>query len=104
VDAFWQAGIDAGYRDAGAPGPRTIHGPDYYGGFLPDPDGNSAEAAYTEREDPAPDGYIDHLWIRVREPAASKRFCVTITPYAGLRIGVDKPDHVQLVGIASASR
>ena len=23
VDAFWQAGIDAGYRDDGAPGPRT---------------------------------------------------------------------------------
>jgi catechol 2,3-dioxygenase-like lactoylglutathione lyase family enzyme len=23
VDAFWQAGVDAGYRDDGAPGPRT---------------------------------------------------------------------------------
>ncbi|MEA2282160.1 MAG: hypothetical protein QOK21_2767, partial [Solirubrobacteraceae bacterium] len=22
VDAFWQAGVDAGYRDDGAPGPR----------------------------------------------------------------------------------
>jgi catechol 2,3-dioxygenase-like lactoylglutathione lyase family enzyme len=51
VDAFWQAGIDAGYRDDGAPGPRTIYGPDYYGGFLLDPDGNSAEAVHTERED-----------------------------------------------------
>ena len=29
VDAFWQAGIDAGYRDEGAPGPRTVYGPDY---------------------------------------------------------------------------
>ena len=38
VDAFWQAGIDAGYRDDGAPGLRTIYGPDYYGGFLLDPD------------------------------------------------------------------
>ena len=37
VDAFWQAGIDAGYRDDGAPGPRTEYGPDYYGGFLLDP-------------------------------------------------------------------
>ncbi len=27
VDAFWQAGIDAGYRDDGAPGPRTIYRP-----------------------------------------------------------------------------
>ena len=98
VDAFWRAGIDAGYRDDGAPGPRTIHGPDYYGGFLLDPDGNSAEAVHTNREDPVPDGCIDHLWIRVRDPAASKRFYMTIAPHAGLRIGVDKPDHVQMVG------
>lgn len=55
VDAFWQAGIDAGYRDDGAPGPRTVYGPDYYGGFLLDPDGNSAEAVHTEREDPVPE-------------------------------------------------
>ena len=98
VDAFWQAGIDAGYRDDGAPGPRTIYGPDYYGGFLLDPDGNSAEAVHTKREDPVPDGCVDHLWIRVRDPAASKRFYMTIAPHAGLRIGVDKPDHVQMVG------
>src|SRR4029077_4512585 len=29
VDAVWQAGIDAGYRDDGAPGPRAVYGPDY---------------------------------------------------------------------------
>ena len=98
VDAFWQAGIDAGYRDDGAPGPRTIYRPDYYGGFLLDPDGNSAEAVHTKREDPVPDGRVDHLCIRVRDPAASTRFYMTIAPHAGLRIGVDKPDHVQMVG------
>jgi len=94
VDAFWQAGIDAGYRDDGAPGPRTVYGPDYCGGFLLDPDGNSAEAVHTEREDPVLAGRVDHLWIRVRDPAASKRFYTTIAPHAGLRIGVDEPDHV----------
>ncbi len=83
VDAFWQAGIDAGYRD---------------GGFLLDPDGNSAEAVHTERGDPMPDEHVDHLWIRVRELAASKRFYMTIAPHAGLRLGVDEPDHVQMVG------
>src|SRR3984893_4654090 len=46
VDAFWQAGIDAGHRDAGAPGPRPVYGPDYYGGFLLDPDRNSVEAVH----------------------------------------------------------
>src|SRR5690349_1751640 len=71
VDAFWQAGIDAGYRDDGAPGPRTVYGPDYYGGFLLDPDGNSVEAVHLQRENPVPDGCIDHLWIRVRDPAPS---------------------------------
>ena len=98
VDEFWQAGVDAGYRDDGAPGPRTIYGPDYYGGFLLDPDGNSAEAVHTERDDPVPDGSVDHLWIRVRDLAASKRFYTTIAPYAGLELGVDEPDHVQLKG------
>src|SRR5256712_3400638 len=56
VDAFWQAGVDAGYRDEGAPGPRTQYGPTYYGGFLLDPDGNSVEAVHDDREDPVPDG------------------------------------------------
>jgi catechol 2,3-dioxygenase-like lactoylglutathione lyase family enzyme len=98
VDAFWRAGIDAGYRDDGAPGPRTMYRPDYYGGFLLDPDGNSVEAGYTEREDPVADGCIDHLWIRVRDPAASKRFYSTIAPHAGLRIGMDEPQHVQFIG------
>jgi catechol 2,3-dioxygenase-like lactoylglutathione lyase family enzyme len=98
VDAFWQAGIEAGFRDDGSPGPRTVYGPDYYGGFLLDPDGNSAEAVHTDRDDPVPTGCIDHLWLRVRDPAASKRFYETIAPHAGLRIGVDEPDHVQMVG------
>jgi catechol 2,3-dioxygenase-like lactoylglutathione lyase family enzyme len=97
VDAFWQAGIDAGYRDDGAPGPRTVYGPDYYGGFLLDPDGNSAEAVHPGHA-AVTRSWIDHLWIRVRDPAASKRFYTTIAPHAGLRIGVDEPDHVQLVG------
>jgi catechol 2,3-dioxygenase-like lactoylglutathione lyase family enzyme len=54
VDAFWQAGIDAGYRDDGVPGPRAEYGSDYYGGFLLDPDGNSAEAVHYERAAPCP--------------------------------------------------
>jgi catechol 2,3-dioxygenase-like lactoylglutathione lyase family enzyme len=43
VDAFWQAGIGAGYGDDGAPGPRPQYGSTYYGGFLLDPDGNRVE-------------------------------------------------------------
>jgi catechol 2,3-dioxygenase-like lactoylglutathione lyase family enzyme len=57
VDAFWQAGVDAGYRDDGAPGPRTQYGPTYYGGFLLDPDGNSVEAVHAAA---LAAGYEDH--------------------------------------------
>ena len=98
VDSFWQAGIDAGYRDGGAPGPRAEYGPDYYGGFLLDPDGNSAEAVHSERARPVPDGSIDHLWIRVADLAASKRFYTTIAPHAGIRLGDDESGRVQFTG------
>src|SRR3954469_14976603 len=54
VHAFWQAGVDAGFGDDGAPGPRPEYGPDYYGGFLRDPDGNSVEAIHSERPNPVP--------------------------------------------------
>src|SRR6185369_7877456 len=50
VDAFWQAGIDAGYRDDGAPGPRTQYGATSYAAFLLDPDGNRVEAVHEERD------------------------------------------------------
>src|ERR1700755_3103227 len=98
VDAFWQAVIDAGYRDDGAPGPRTIYGPDYYGGFLLDPDGNSAEAVHRERPSAAAPGYIDHLWIRVADVEASKRFYATIAPHAGIRLAHDEPGRVRFSG------
>src|SRR5689334_4577996 len=37
VDRFWQAGVDAGYRSDGEPGPRPQYSAAYYGGFLLDP-------------------------------------------------------------------
>ncbi len=98
VDAFWQAGIDAEYRDGGAPRPRPQYSPAYYGGFLLDPDGNSVEAVHSDREDAVPTGRVDHLWIRVRDPQASRRFYTTIAPHAALRLTHDEPDRVQLSG------
>ena len=98
VDSFWQAGINAGYSDDGAPGPRPQYGPSYYGAFLLDPDGNSVEAVHYDREHAVPDGRIDHLWIRVRDPQASRRFYTTIAPHAGLRLSHDEPSRVQLSG------
>ncbi len=49
VDAFHRAGIDAGYRDHGAPGLRPQYHAGYYGAFLLDPDGNNVEAVFHDR-------------------------------------------------------
>ena len=98
VDAFWQAGIDASYRDDGAPGLRVIYDPDYYGGFLLDPDGNSVEAVHYERAPAVPSGCIDHLTLRVADPQASRRFYATVAPHAGLRQTYDTPDLVRFRG------
>jgi catechol 2,3-dioxygenase-like lactoylglutathione lyase family enzyme len=43
VDAFHAAGIEAGYRDNGAPGFRD-YWPGYYAAYVLDPDGNNVEA------------------------------------------------------------
>jgi catechol 2,3-dioxygenase-like lactoylglutathione lyase family enzyme len=39
VDAAHEAGLAAGGRDGGAPAPRTFGPPNYYSGYLVDPDG-----------------------------------------------------------------
>ena len=98
VDAFWQAGVDAGYPSDGEPGPRPMYSPGYYGGFLLDPDGNSAEAVHGVREPVQADGWIDHVWLRVRDPQASRRFYATVAPYAGLHLAHDSPDRVRFSG------
>ena len=54
VEAFHQAGLDAGGTDNGAPGERANYHPDYYAAFLLDPDGNNIEAVFTARRSAAP--------------------------------------------------
>ena len=93
VDAFWRAGTEAGYRDDGPPGPRPQYSDDYYGAFLLDPDGNSAEAV--NHGGMSRSGIVDHLWIRVADLDASRRFYRTIAEAAGLQPGHDGPDRVQ---------
>lgn len=46
VQEFHEAGLLAGGKCNGAPGPRPQYGPHYYGGFILDPDGNNVEAVY----------------------------------------------------------
>ncbi|WP_342360875.1 VOC family protein [Terrarubrum flagellatum] len=44
VDKFHAAGLKAGGKDNGKPGPRKDYSPTYYASFLIDPDGNNVEA------------------------------------------------------------
>jgi catechol 2,3-dioxygenase-like lactoylglutathione lyase family enzyme len=49
VKAFHRAGVEAGYRDNGEPGPRPQYGPPqmtYYAAYILDPDGNNVEAVH----------------------------------------------------------
>jgi catechol 2,3-dioxygenase-like lactoylglutathione lyase family enzyme len=83
VDDFWRAGIEAGYESDGEPGLRPEYHEDYYGGFLLDPDGNSAEAVYHGRLREGTNT-VDHVWIRVADLDASKAFYETVAPPLGL--------------------
>jgi catechol 2,3-dioxygenase-like lactoylglutathione lyase family enzyme len=96
VDEFWRVGTEAGYSDDGAPGPRPQYGGDYYGAFLLDPDGLSAEAVH--HGGLRRGGVIDHLWIRVADVAAAKRFYEAVAPHAGFRLRHDTTDRAQFVG------
>jgi catechol 2,3-dioxygenase-like lactoylglutathione lyase family enzyme len=85
VDAFWQRGVNAGYRSDGEPGLRPEYHPNYYGGFLLDPDGNSVEACTGFRT--SGDSSIDHVWIGVRDLDESRRFWEAVAPVLGLGVG-----------------
>ena len=93
VDDFWRTGTDAGFSSDGEPGLRPEYGETYYGSFLLDPDGNSAEAVH--HDNLRRGGDIDHLWIRVADVAASKRFYEAAAPHAGFHLHHDSPSRAQ---------
>jgi catechol 2,3-dioxygenase-like lactoylglutathione lyase family enzyme len=49
VDAFHRAALEAGYRDNGPPGERSIYHEGYYGAYVLDPDGHNVEAVFHDR-------------------------------------------------------
>ena len=81
VDEWWERMTGSDHPDDGAPGPRP-YSPDYYGAFVLDPDGNSVEAVHKGRPRQG-ENRIDHLWIRVADLEASKRFYETVGPFGG---------------------
>ena len=49
VDRFHAAATEAGYRDNGPPGERSVYHPGYYGAYVLDPDGNNVEVVNHNR-------------------------------------------------------
>ena len=97
VDAFWRAGVDAGYSSDGEPGERPQYSSGYYGSFLLDPDGSSAEAVH--HAEPRTGGeIIDHLWLGVADLAVTKRFYETIATVVGVHIAHTRPERFHIVG------
>jgi catechol 2,3-dioxygenase-like lactoylglutathione lyase family enzyme len=86
VESWWRGMTDAGYRSDGEPGLRPQYSPDYYGAFILDPQGNSVEAVTHARAREHGVGFIDHLWIRVRDIVESRLFYETVAPVVGLRV------------------
>jgi catechol 2,3-dioxygenase-like lactoylglutathione lyase family enzyme len=96
VDQFWRTGTEAGYRDDGAPGLRPEYSEEYYGAFLLDPDGNSAEAVHHDAT--ARRGTIDHLWIGVADLAAARRFYELAAPFSRFTLAAVRPERVHFAG------
>lgn len=96
VDAFWAAGVDAGYRSDGEPGSRPQYAEDYYGAFLLDPDGNSIEAVRHGRLRER--GLIDHIWLRTRDVGAQRAAWSLTARHAGLAITADSSERFRIRG------
>lgn len=97
VDRFWNAGLAAGFRSDGEPGLRPRYRKDYYGAFLLDPDDNSVEAVHhgdVSRES----GYLDHMWIRVRDLAKTRTFYETLADYTDYPLFIEDDYRVHFGG------
>jgi catechol 2,3-dioxygenase-like lactoylglutathione lyase family enzyme len=100
VDEFWRVGTELGYRSDGEPGPRPEYSRDYYGSFLLDPDGNSAEAVH--HGGMRGEGPIDHIWMRVADLDVSRRFYAAVAEHAGYRLNPRTRDRAQFLGASGS--
>lgn len=96
VHDFWQAGVDAGFRDDGPPGPRARYSADYYAAFLRDASDNSVEAVH--RDVKRPEGIIEHLAIRVADVSAATAFYRTISAAAGFDLRHESANRATFAG------
>jgi catechol 2,3-dioxygenase-like lactoylglutathione lyase family enzyme len=77
VDNFHATALAHGGKDNGAPGPRPDYGPDYYGAFVIDMDGNKIEATLAAapkaaKAKPAAKSKAKAKKVAARKPAKKK--------------------------------
>jgi catechol 2,3-dioxygenase-like lactoylglutathione lyase family enzyme len=96
VDAWWEAGVAAGLRDNGPPGPRPNYSPDYYGAFLLDEQDNNYEAVH--RDGHRRGGNVDHVAIRVADVAAATAFYKTAATAAGFELRSESEQRASFTG------
>ncbi len=68
-------------------------------GIARHPDGNSIEAVH---HGSMRGGGIDHLWIRVADVAAARRFYETVAPHTGFLLRAESADRVRFAGESSS--
>jgi catechol 2,3-dioxygenase-like lactoylglutathione lyase family enzyme len=98
VDEFWRVGTAAGFTSDGPPGPRPQYTADYYGAFLLDPDGNSAEAVHHRAVRHG--GVVDHLWIRVGDLPAATAFYKVVAEAAGFELAREEDERTAFSGLS----
>ena len=103
VRAWFKRMTAAGYRSDGEPGERPEYSASYYGAFVLDPDGNSAESVHHDTSDPG-QALVDHLWLRTTSVAEAKRFYETVAPVVGLALKHESAERLQFTdGVGSFS-
>jgi catechol 2,3-dioxygenase-like lactoylglutathione lyase family enzyme len=102
VDAFWQAGVDAGHSGDHPPGLRPKYGEGWYGASLRDPDGNRIEAVNREGDPGRRNGIVEHLRIRVGSLPAAIAFYRLVGAVAGFDLRDEGPKRAWFAGSASA--
>jgi catechol 2,3-dioxygenase-like lactoylglutathione lyase family enzyme len=96
VDAYWRAGVEAGLRDGGPPGPRPKYGADYYAAFLRDSEDNGFEAVH--RDGQRRRRNVDRVVVRVADLAAATAFYRVVAAAAGLDVRAAGPERTTLAG------
>ena len=103
VDRWWERLTLAGYTSDGEPGERPEYHESYYGAFVLDPDGLSAESVHHWRTKPDA-AVVDHLWLRSASVPGAKRFYETIAPVVGIQLVHDEGKKVRFTdGVGSFS-